>query len=227
MSDRVDLSKVLHDLNEAISPKQFDQLKLAAECLGVNPRDLDRVQDITDIFKHLESNPDTSKYAISFLQILLTELKVSPETAKLLPTTTESLEKCRQRIDLGFAIMVVGVCNDMDSESFKKFANLAKAYLDLHHQINDCQYPTVEKLFQLLFRKRIVWMDNIECLKTVLKDMDKKDSLEKVEKYQPLVGTQGQDTEQGTMLVVLLLHLIKIIHSVLYCFINTMCELDY
>ena len=224
MSDKVELSKVLHDLNEAISPKQFDQLKLAAECLGVNPRDLDHVKDITDIFRHLESNPDTSEDAVSFLHILLTELKVSPNTTKLL-SATESLEKCRQRFDLGFAIMVVGISNDMDSESFKKFANLAVAYFS--SQISESQYPTVEKLFQLLFRKRIVWMKKIECLKTVLQKMGKEDSLEKVVKYQRLVGTQGQDTEQGRMLVVLLLHLIRIIHGVLYCFINTMCELDY
>ena len=222
MSDRVDLSKVLHELNEAISPKQFDQLKLAAECLGVNQRDLDDVEDITDIFRYLA---DTSKGAISLLHILLTELKVSPNTTKLLPTTTESLEKCSLRIDLGFAIMVVGICNDMDSESFKKFANLSVAYFP--SQISKSQYPTVEKLFQLLFRKRIVWVDNIKCLETVLQDMGKKDSLEKVETYQRLVGTQEQDTEQGTILVVLLLHRTKIIHGVLICFINTMCELDY
>ena len=54
---------------------------------------------------------------------------MSPNTTKLLPTTTESLEKFRQRFDLGFATMVVGISNDMDSESFKKFANLSVAYI--------------------------------------------------------------------------------------------------
>ena len=212
MSDRVELSKVLHDLDEAIDrPKQFDQLKLAAECLGVNQSDLDHVKDITDIFGYLESNPVTSEDAVSILRILLTELKVSPNTTKLLPTTPESLEKCRRRTELRFAILVIGICNDMDSVSFKKFANLSVAYLRIHHQISSSQYPTVEKLFQLLFRHRIVWVDNVDvCLKKVLQTMGKEDCLEKVEKYLRLVGTLAQDSEQGRLLVGLLLHLIKI-----------------
>ena len=207
MSDRVELGKVLHDLNEAINrPKQFDQLKIAAECLGVNQRDLDsdKCNDITDIFRYLENNPSTSEDAVSLLHILLTELKVSPITVKRLLTTPNSLEECSlwQKSELQFSILVIGICNDMDCSDFKKFANLAVSYIP--QQISQSQYPTVEKLFQLLFRKRIVWVNKIECLKEVLQKMGKEDSLEKVDKYQRSMGTLAQDSTKGMMMVGLL-----------------------
>ncbi len=200
MAEKIDpsMSMVLYRIHRACEYAQFEQLKLAVECLGISQRQIDRMKQVYEAYNFLDSQQSTTSEAIPLLYAVLEEMDVQALELSALKkfTTSKQLEACRKRKDFGFAKMIIKLCNEFGEEDFRDFRQLCLVHLD--HTVNSDHCDTIVKLFQKLIRaKKVVHPGSVQVLSEILTGMQKESSLEYVQEYNRVIGNFSQATQEG------------------------------
>ena len=187
------VARLLNKLDQSLDHNcdgQFKQLVLAVILMGLPIGLVENAKSIGEIRTAMNKCKVFNGKPLTWLQALLEIVDAKAEFVTKLDSPKKDLDECRKK--LGFANVVVRICQCLDTSQFAALKELAQPFLEPKNPVN---IQSKVELFRFLSEREQLMESNVDRLAGLMKEIGREDLIANL--IEPFKRTENPVTEES------------------------------
>ena len=187
------VARLLNKLDQSLDHNcdgQFKQLVLAVILMGLPIGLVENAKSLGEIRTAMTKCKVFNGKPLTWLQALLEIVDAKAEFVTKLDSPKKDLDECRKK--LGFANVVVRICQGLDASQFAALKELAQPFLEPKNPVN---IQSKVEFFRYLSEREHLTESNVDTLAGLMKEIGREDLIANL--IEPFKRTENPVTEES------------------------------